>query len=42
MSQNRALHDRLGVINGQRAQGGDTSLRLAELAEAASNDSKGN
>ena len=31
-------HDRLGVINGLRAQGTDTSLRLAELAEAALQD----
>jgi transcriptional regulator len=36
LSQNRPLHDRLGVINGLRAQDGDTSLRLAALAEAAS------
>lgn len=38
MSQNRSLHDRLGVINGQRAQDSDTSLKLAEMAEAASSD----
>ena len=39
MSQNRSLHDRLGVANGLRAQGGDASLKMAELVEAASGGS---
>lgn len=38
LSQNRPLHDRLGVINGLRAQGGDTNEKMAALAEAASGD----
>jgi transcriptional regulator len=40
LSQNRSLHDRLGVINGLRAQGGDASLKMAGLVEAASSDSE--
>ena len=40
MSQNKAPHDRLGAIAGLRAQGGETSLKLAELVEAASGDDK--
>ena len=35
VSQNRTRHDRLGVINGLRAQGGEASLKMAELVEAA-------
>lgn len=35
LSQNRPHHDRLGVINGLRAQGGDACLKMAELVEAA-------
>ncbi len=38
VSQNRSHHDRLGVINGLRAQGGDASLKMAELVEAAVRD----
>ncbi len=37
LSQNRPLHDRLGVINGLRAQDDETSLKMAELVEAAGN-----
>ena len=40
LSQNRPLPDRLGVIGGLRAQGGDASLKMAELVEAASSDSE--
>ncbi len=35
VSQNRSRHDRLGVINGLRAQGDDAKLTMAELVEAA-------
>ncbi len=35
LSQNRPLDDRLGVIDGLRAEGGDASLKMAELVEAA-------
>ncbi len=35
LSQNRPPHDRLGVIDGLRAQGGDAKLTMAELVEAA-------
>ncbi len=35
LSQNRPHHDRLGVINGLRAQGGEAKLTMAELVEAA-------
>ncbi len=38
LSQNRPRHDRLGVIDGLRAQGGEASLKMAELVEAASGD----
>ncbi len=41
LSQNRPRHDRLGVIDGLRAQGGDASLKMAELVEAASGDGDG-
>ena len=37
-SQNRTLHDRLGVINGLRAQGNETSLKIADSIEAALGD----
>ncbi len=37
LSQNRPRQDRLGVINGLRAQGGESSLRMAELVETARN-----
>ncbi len=33
--QNRPIHDRLGVINGLRAQGSEAKLTMAELVEAA-------
>ncbi len=39
LSQNRPLHDRLGVIAGLHAQGGEASLKMAELVEAASGGS---
>ena len=35
VSQNRPIRDRLGVINGLRAQGSETKLTMAELVEAA-------
>ena len=38
LSQNRPRHDRLGVVNGLRAGGGETSLKMAELVEAALGD----
>jgi transcriptional regulator len=41
LSQNRPRHDRLGVIDGLRAQGGDASLKMAELVEAASGGGDG-
>ncbi len=37
-SQNRTRHDRLGVINGLRAQGNETSLKIADSVEAALGD----
>ncbi len=37
LSQNRPLPDRLGVIAGLRAEGGEASLKMAELVEAAGN-----
>ncbi len=41
LSQNRPRHDRRGVIDGLRAQGGDASLKMAELVEAASGGGNG-
>ena len=41
LSQNRPRHDRLGVIDGLRALGGDASPRMAELVEAASGGGDG-
>ncbi len=38
LSQNRPLHDRRGVADGLRALGDETSLRMAQLVEAASGD----
>jgi len=38
LSQNRPLPDRLGVIDGLRAEGGDANLKMAELVEAARGD----
>jgi transcriptional regulator len=38
MSQNKAPHDRLGVIAGLRAQDSDNSCALAEMVEAARDD----
>jgi transcriptional regulator len=40
MSQNRPLHDRLGVANGLRALGDETSLKIADLVAAAGNDDR--
>jgi transcriptional regulator len=37
LSQNRPLHDRLGVIAGLRAQSGEARLKMAEMVEAAGN-----
>jgi len=38
MSQNKAPHDRLGVIAGLRARGGDASRAMAEMVETARDD----
>jgi transcriptional regulator len=38
LSQNRPRHDRLGVINGLRAEGGEAKLTMAEMVEAAMDD----
>jgi transcriptional regulator len=35
VSQNRPLHDRIGVINGLRSRGDEASNRVADLVEAA-------
>ena len=40
MSQNRPLHDRLGVANGLRALGDETSLKIADLVATAENDDR--
>ena len=38
LSQNRPNHDRLGVINGLRAQGSEAKLTMAELVQEAMDD----
>ena len=38
LSQNRPNHDRLGVINGLRAQGSEAKLTMAELVQDAMDD----
>jgi len=37
MSQNKSVTDARGVVNGLRAQGGDTSIAIADLIEAKNN-----
>jgi transcriptional regulator len=37
MSQNKSVTDARGVVNGLRAQGGDTSTAIADLIEAKNN-----
>jgi transcriptional regulator len=41
LSQNRQPNDRLGVVDGLRAQGGESKLTMAALIEAASTDGNG-
>lgn len=41
MSQNRSSHDRIGVINGLRAEGDGIGQLMADLVEAAHDEQKG-